>query len=388
MDLSEDSNQPFLFEHLSMVFNGEVYNYLELRRELQQLGYSFETSSDTEVILKSYHCWGEASVARFVGMWALAIWDDRKNQLFCSRDRFGIKPFVYQKQPDGTFSFASEIKALKKSPGFAKKLNVDQANLGLGLGWVGCGTETYYHGIESLSPAHNLVLDRGGLRIVPYWTLDPHSKRQQSPLELQREFAALFNQSLEIHLRSQVEVGACLSGGIDSSAIVSSICGDHPDRILKVFHIYYSDYVDERPFAQHVLHKYPNTEAHYYSPDANDLSDYFAGAGAAAAGAAGAAAGAGAAGAGTATGGVSTPVGTEPGARASVTVLASKAAFRAASAAVAFSSWRRIIESVSGLICPRKPMSVAVMMKKMAMKTMDEMKTRRLNGLSHFRCMK
>lgn len=282
MDLSEDSNQPFLFEHLSMVFNGEVYNYLELRRELQQLGYSFETSSDTEVILKSYHCWGEASVARFVGMWALAIWDDRKNQLFCSRDRFGIKPFVYQKQPDGTFSFASEIKALKKSPGFAKKLNVDQANLGLGLGWVGCGTETYYQGIESLSPAHNLVLDRGGLRIVPYWTLDPHSKRQQSPLELQREFAALFNQSLEIHLRSQVEVGACLSGGIDSSAIVSSICGHHPDRILKVFHIYYSDYVDERPFAQYVLNKYPNTEAHYYSPDANDLSDYFAGASAAA----------------------------------------------------------------------------------------------------------
>ena len=105
MDLSEDSNQPYRFEQLSMVFNGEVYNYLELRRELQQLGYSFETSSDTEVILKSYHCWGEASVARFVGMWALAIWDDRKSQLFCSRDRFGIKPLVYQKQPDGTLSF-------------------------------------------------------------------------------------------------------------------------------------------------------------------------------------------------------------------------------------------------------------------------------------------
>lgn len=282
MDLTEESNQPFRFEHLSMVFNGEVYNYVELREELQQHGYRFETTSDTEAILKSYHFWGPDAVTRFVGMWALAIWDDRAQRLFCSRDRFGIKPLVYRRDEQGNLWFASEIKALKHSPGFQKNLNVDQANLGLGLGWIGYGTQTYYRGVEALAPAHNLIVDASGTRIQRYWSLDPQAKRSGDPRELQREFAERFNQSLEIHLRSQVEVGACLSGGIDSSALVSSMCRLRPDLRQKVFHIYYADYVDERPFAQHVLDAYPQAEAHYYSPSGRDLESYFAGASAAA----------------------------------------------------------------------------------------------------------
>ena len=282
MDLSEESNQPYRFEHLSMVFNGEVYNYVELRAELQQHGYRFETTSDTEAIIKSYHFWGADAVTRFVGMWALAIWDDRAQRLFCSRDRFGIKPFVYRRDAQGSLWFASEIKALKQSPGFTKQLNVDQANLGLCLGWIGYGTQTYYQGVEALAPAHNLIADASGMRFVRYWSLDPQAKIDADPKDLQREFADRFNQSLAIHLRSQVEVGACLSGGIDSSALVSSMCRLHPEQRQKVFHIYYADYVDERPFAQHVLDAYPQAEPHTYSPDGKDLEAYFAGASAAA----------------------------------------------------------------------------------------------------------
>jgi len=237
-----------------MVFNGEVYNYVELRQELQQHGYRFETTSDTEAILKSYHFWGADAVNHFVGMWALAIWDDRAQRLFCSRDRFGIKPFVFRRDEQGGLWFASEIKALKQSPGFQKTLNVDQA------------TQTYSRGVEALAPAHNLIVDASGTRFQRYWSLDPLAKRSGDPRELQREFAERFNQSLEIHLRSQVEVGACLSGGIDSSAIVSSMCRLRPQQPQKVFHIYYADFVDERPFAQQVLDAYPQAEAHYYSP--------------------------------------------------------------------------------------------------------------------------
>ena len=95
IDLSVNANQPMVFQHLWMVYNGEVYNYLEIRRELEDNGYIFDTTSDTEVILKSYHKWGSSCVDKFIGMWAFVIWDVNDKHLFCSRDRFGIKPFFY-----------------------------------------------------------------------------------------------------------------------------------------------------------------------------------------------------------------------------------------------------------------------------------------------------
>ncbi|MCS6819249.1 MAG: asparagine synthetase B, partial [Chitinophagales bacterium] len=114
IDLSEASNQPFHYEHLTIVFNGEIYNYIELRHELQKAGYQFNTQGDTEVICAAYLYWGERCVQRFIGMWAFAVWDNRKRQLFCSRDRFGIKPFYYFQQGPN-FYFASAINTLRKA---------------------------------------------------------------------------------------------------------------------------------------------------------------------------------------------------------------------------------------------------------------------------------
>lgn len=283
MDLSESSNQPYTLDHLSLVFNGEVYNYVELRKDLERFGYTFTTSSDTEVVIKSYHRWGTACVQHFVGMWAFAIWDANQNHVFCSRDRFGIKPFVYTYQPAGqTFSFASEIKALKHAPDFRKELNTAQADRGIALGWVGLDTETYYNEVLHLPPAHNLIVDGLGVRTTRYWNIDPSFKNSNSLQDNEFVFKSMFQESLGMHMRSQVEVGACLSGGIDSSSIVASICKKDPERTQKVFHIYYQDYVDERPFARQVLDANPNTEAIFYSPSGQDLVGYFEGASAAA----------------------------------------------------------------------------------------------------------
>jgi len=283
MDLSENSNQPYSFEHLTLVFNGEVYNYLELRRDLERSGYRFTTSSDTEVVIKSYHRWGTTCVQHFVGMWAFAIWDANQNHLFCSRDRFGIKPFVYSYQPAGqTFSFASEIKALKHAPDFQKELNIAQADRGIALGWVGLGVETYYRNVQTLPASHNLIVDGLGVRTTRYWNIDPDYKNSNSLQDNEFVYKSMFQESLGMHLRSQVEVGACLSGGIDSSSIVSSICQKYPERTQKTFHIYYEDHVDERPFARKVLDANPNTDGYFYSPSGQDLVGYFEGASAAA----------------------------------------------------------------------------------------------------------
>ena len=125
IDLSDEANQPFDYMDLVIIFNGEIYNYIEVREELLKLGYKFRTKGDTEVIGAAYKEWGESCVTRFIGMWSLAIWDQTQKKLFCSRDRFGIKPFYYIQEGTDLY-FASEYKALKQLPDFDTTLNVDQ----------------------------------------------------------------------------------------------------------------------------------------------------------------------------------------------------------------------------------------------------------------------
>ncbi|HET6244034.1 MAG: asparagine synthase (glutamine-hydrolyzing) [Bacteroidetes bacterium] len=275
IDLTENSNQPLHYEDYVISFNGEIYNYLEIKEELLSLGYKFSTHSDTEVILAAYKAWGEDCVQKFMGMWAFAIWDKVRRVLFCSRDRFGIKPFYYVSGA-GAFYFASEVKAIKKSPLFDGQINNRQVIRLLQLGWVDYKNETFYESVKSLPEASNLIFKNGKVEIKRYWDLSQKQIISEDNFEGRKEkFKSLFEDSIKMHFRSDVEVGAALSGGIDSSSIVSVAAKMFPEKNIKAFNIFYegSGAVDERPFVYELVKKYKNIEPYYYSPKDDELAD-------------------------------------------------------------------------------------------------------------------
>lgn len=277
IDLSDAANQPFNYMDLVIIFNGEVYNYIEVREELRKLGYQFRTNGDTEVIGAAYKEWGDACVTRLIGMWGLAIWDTTQKRLFCSRDRFGIKPFYYISQ-GGDLYFASEYKPLKELPVFDSKINVEQIQRGITMSWAVYRDQTYYTSISALMPAHNLVYENGRITISRYWDVDlSAAKSSLSPGEKQDRFYELFEESVRLHSRSDVRNGTCLSGGLDSSAISSVYSTLFPESLIKSFSIYYegAGAVDERPFVNEVVTKYPNIEPYYFSPTDQDIAESF-----------------------------------------------------------------------------------------------------------------
>jgi asparagine synthase (glutamine-hydrolysing) len=218
IDLSDAGMQPFAADDgsLQLVYNGEVYNYRELRRELEQSGRRFRSSTDTEVVLAAYEAWGESCVDRFEGMWAFALWDARRQTLFCSRDRFGIKPFYYRLDGD-RFTFASEPKAFRVDRPLRANENLIRDYLE--QGWLDHTDETCFADLRSLPAASCLTFGVDGLRLWRYWQLQPHARPAGKPASLAR---AAFLDSMRLHLRSDVPIGTCLSGGLDSSAIVTS----------------------------------------------------------------------------------------------------------------------------------------------------------------------
>ena len=277
IDLSADSNQPMERNGNYIVYNGEVYNYREIRKELEQAGVQFNTSSDTEVIMAAYEAYGPRCVERFVGMWAFALWDARQQHLFCSRDRFGIKPFFYFLQGGG-FYFGSEYKAFFPVPGFTKELNKDMVYRGLQLGWNAWYDETYYKRLQALPPAHNLVFKPGSSPVIKrYWDIDTAQQQDYSYEEATVVFRTAFQESMQLHMRSDVEVGACLSGGIDSSAIVSVVGRDFENLPFKTFTVYYEgqDEVDERPWVKKVLDAYPSLQPFYFTPGNDEIRAEF-----------------------------------------------------------------------------------------------------------------
>lgn len=276
IDLSDDANQPMHFEQYSIVYNGEVYNYLEIKEELKQKGYQFKTQSDTEVILISYKEWGAACVQKFVGMWAFVIWDNQKKELFASRDRFGIKPFYYINN-SGSFYFSSEYKGLKPTPYFTNQINTRQAARGLQLGWKCYHDESYFDCIKILPAAHNLFFKEGKISVSKYWDIQNFNNSILTYSEKVEAFQTLFSNSVNLHMRSDVEVGACLSGGIDSSSIVSYLGAKYPDSKIKTFTIYYDgkNEVDERPWVNEVIRKYPHIQNFTYTPKEEELKEYF-----------------------------------------------------------------------------------------------------------------
>ena len=277
IDLSDEANQPFDYMDLVIIFNGEMYNYIEVREELRAIGYKFRTQGDTEVIGAAYKQWGVSCVTRFIGMWALAIWDTTERKLFCSRDRFGIKPFYYISK-DNDLYFASEYKALKQLPDFDPTLNEAQIQRGMTMTWAVYKDETYYRALKNLMPAHNLVYQDGKITISKYWDVDfSQPKSSLSWADKKDQFESLFTESIKLHSRSDVQNGTCLSGGLDSSAIASVYSTLFPDLPIKSFSIYYEgkNTVDERPFVNEVVNKYSNIEPYYFTPSDQEIADSF-----------------------------------------------------------------------------------------------------------------
>jgi asparagine synthase (glutamine-hydrolysing) len=222
IDLSDDGAQPMRHrEHpIWIAYNGEIYNYLELRAELEALGFGFHTSSDTEVLLTSYLCWGAGCLERFNGMWSFAIHDERDNTLFCARDRFGVKPFYYL-DTNREFAFGSEIRQLLPLVE-SRVAEDDMVRDFLVCGLTDHTNRTFFKGIEKLPAAHWLRLDvsSGQVTIERYYSLVPRATGldEASTPDLVRE---LLDDATRLRLRSDVRVGTCLSGGLDSSSVAT-----------------------------------------------------------------------------------------------------------------------------------------------------------------------
>ena len=228
------------------------------------------------MILAAYREWGSDCVARFVGMWAFAIWDTAKKELFCSRDRFGIKPFYYI-HSDDRFYFGSEYAPLKFSPIFNSVFDLGQISRGLRLGIACYQDATYFKCLKALPERCNLIFKDGRVSVTPYWDIDG-TKKVHGTFEQKREhFRDLFRDSVRLHMRSDVAVGGMLSGGMDSSSIISVIGRDFPSVPLKTFTIYYEgrDQMDERAWAREVTSAYPNLEPVYYAPSDQEVTECF-----------------------------------------------------------------------------------------------------------------
>lgn len=221
IDLDPRSNQPFRKEDCVLVYNGEIYNYIELRKELQKKEVQFTTSSDTEVVLNYYLKYGEKCVDYFEGMWCFALYDGRRNKLFLSRDRFAEKPLYYFRSEDG-FYFASEIKAIKRLSNERLTINQNHLHRYLVNGHKSLykTKETFYQEISELDFASNLVISDTGFKEYKYWCpqYKPQNISEADALEGTRHH---LSESLKIRLRSDVPLAFCLSGGVDSASLVS-----------------------------------------------------------------------------------------------------------------------------------------------------------------------
>lgn len=221
IDLSEGGHGPMCDSSgkIWITYNGEIYNYIELREQLVSRGYKFRTSSDTEVIINSYIEWGEECLNLFNGMWAFALWDGNKKKLFLARDRFGVKPLYYISVP-GLFAFSSEIKPLALLLGSAE---IDEMKIPFFILYGNRlnTNDTYFKNILSIQPAHYLTLTDGKTKYKQYYDIENKGQLNKNEDELCSMLDSLLLDSVKLRFRSDVPVGTCLSGGFDSTGIVS-----------------------------------------------------------------------------------------------------------------------------------------------------------------------
>lgn len=274
IDVSDEAAQPMTDGHgsLHITYNGEIFNYRELRSELSKTGYKFRTASDTEVILACYERWGIDMLDRLTGMFAFALWDAKARRLMLARDRMGQKPLYYCWH-DGIFLFASEIKALLAWPGLPRVPNLEAIHQYLSLMYVPAPNSAF-DGISALPPASVLVVEPSGkVEISKYWELPRrHSLKHRTVRELEEDLQYRLDTAVKSQMVSDVAVGAYLSGGVDSASIVASMAKTASGPI-KTFTIGFDEPAfDERQYARMIAEKF-STEHHeeVIRPDVVDI---------------------------------------------------------------------------------------------------------------------
>jgi asparagine synthase (glutamine-hydrolysing) len=260
----------------TIVFNGEIYNYRELQRELEVRGHNFKTNSDTETIVHAYEEYGKRCVDHLRGMFAFAIWDAKGRELFIARDRAGKKPLYYAITPGGTLIFGSELKALREHPDFHGEINLEALDAYLTFGYVP-DPLTIFRDVHRLPPGHFLTSKGGETHVERYWDfpyLQPQSEHFQSEEDCLEELRRLLDESVRARLIADVPLGAFLSGGIDSSTVVA-LMARHSDRPVKTFSIgFEEDSFDELKYARIAARRFA-TEHHEFivTPEICDVVD-------------------------------------------------------------------------------------------------------------------
>lgn len=275
IDTSDSGNQPFLFNNKVLTFNGAIYNYIELRDELKELGYTFSTNCDTEVLIASYDYWGEKCVEKFNGMWAFAIFDAERNKIFCSRDRFGVKPFYYYSD-DTKMIFASEIKPILEIE------QITEVNLQVILQFIAVNlteqtNETFFKGISKLQGSHNLVycLKTNTFDIYRYYDIPFHKEVSELSLqETEKLFQKELERSVKLRLRSDVKIGSALSGGLDSSylaTIASSFFSDDKSERFNVISVGSRNKENDESYYSKIVSESLNLSQDLIYPDKEDF---------------------------------------------------------------------------------------------------------------------
>ena len=254
IDLSENANQPFQDEEerYQLIFNGEIYNYLELKNELD---YNFVTSSDTEVLFAAYLKWGRACLNKLNGMFSFAVWDSVDKKLFAARDRFGVKPFYYHQSED-TLYFSSEIKTLH-SAGIAKEPNKKVWANYFSFGSYGMPHETFWKHIDQLPGGHCLEFEKNTLKIEKWYFFEKEIEKHKEKLsyeEIKNKYIVLLKDSIKLRFRADVSVGFNVSGGLDSSALLAFVNQQENKENIKAFTFYTNDdRYDELPWVEEMV---------------------------------------------------------------------------------------------------------------------------------------
>jgi len=262
---------------LVIVFNGEIYNYRELMAELIELGYTFNTKSDTEVLLVAYQAWGEACLQRLRGMFAFGIWDRARQTMFLARDHIGVKPMFYSLLPNGLFVFGSELKSIMTHPELSRELNLQAVEDYFAYGYVP-EPKTIFHNAYKLAPGYSVSLKVGDKTVKPvrYWDVPFKPAPQQDPRAVEEELIARLRESVKSQMVAEVPLGAFLSGGVDSSAVVAMMAQE--EAHVKTCSISFDDpEYDESAFATQVAERYKTTHfAETVSKDDHGLIDTLA----------------------------------------------------------------------------------------------------------------
>ena len=272
IDVHPRSNQPMTFRNQTIVFNGCIYNYQEIREELLLKGYIFQTKSDTEVILAAYHCWQEKCLERFNGMWAFIIYDHKEQCLFGSRDRFGIRPLYYTRRGN-QFLFASEIKQFYEINGWSPSLNMTQAYDYLNFGYQNHTRETFFEGIFQILPSSYFKYKIGDDKIEFHSYYDLEQRIENTACDktsMFKTFDSILSQSVIWRTRSDVALGSSFSGGLDSSAVAIKLTENSKDPIHTFTVDFKEEAYSEKEFVVALNEQY-NLVQHLVYPERSDL---------------------------------------------------------------------------------------------------------------------